>query len=415
MSGIMEPNAFYNTGPESRGYLNNNPNATDAEDNLAAYTRMYDIINRANWLIEKVESLAEENFPTPGRKSGIIGEAKALRATANFYLLRLWGQFYDTNSPYGIALRDMPARSAEVFPRSTVSETYDAIIADLDDAIASAPGTIEKFYTSSTYARGLKAKALLYMGDYPAAATLAQDVIANSSGDYALSPTYGEIFLDHSTPALFNASEVVFGSRGTPDEGLGIGNFTGFYATVRPSYLTFGEGSLDVGGQNITHDGDRITTTVFSGPIGLDTYKYATDDVGSDYEMIYHLRMAEVYLIYAEAAARAAGSVTTEALNALNEVRLRAGATTTGGDGFETYPASIGYDQFLEAVRIEKYVELGIESGEEWFDLVRYHFVDGFDVTTVKPTATDPDKFILPIAQVTIDAGGGVVEQNPTY
>ena len=81
----------------------------------------------------------------------------------------------------------------------------------------------------------------------------------------------------------------------------------------------------------------------------------------------------------------------------------------------ETYPASINLSEFLEAVRVEKRIELGVEVGEDWFDLVRYHFVDGFDVSTVKPTATNPDKFILPIDYVTIEAGKNVVEQNPNY
>ncbi|MGS0524406.1 RagB/SusD family nutrient uptake outer membrane protein [Zobellia nedashkovskayae] len=131
--------------------------------------------------------------------------------------------------------------------------------------------------------------------------------------------------------------------------------------------------------------------------------------------MVYHLRAAEVYLIYAEADARATNSVSSDALSALNEIRVRAGATTTGGDGFETYPATITLPQFLEAVRIEKHIELAIEMGEEWYDLVRYHFVDGFDITTVKASATDPNKYILPIDAITLEVGGNIVEQNPGY
>ena len=60
-------------------------------------------------------------------------------------------------------------------------------------------------------------------------------------------------------------------------------------------------------------------------------------------------------------------------------------------------------------------MELGVEIGEDWFDMVRYHFVDGFDVSTVKPSATNPDKYILPIDYITIEAGKNVVEQNPNY
>lgn len=410
LSGAMAPSIF-NTGAEPEGYMANNPVSVNTGDNLGAYTRMYDIVNRCNWFIEKVSGIADSEFSPAGRKSEMIGEVKAIRATANFYLLRLWGQFYDTGSAYGITLRTDSARSAEAFPRNTVEESYEAIISDLDDAIANAPDLRAKYYTNKIYAKGLKAKVLLYKGDYPQAAVLAKDVIDNSGADFELTTPYTSIF-DGSSESLFNSPEVLFGVKGTPDENIGIGNFVGFYAGGTPALEALALGSTDISGQNITHDGSRFSSLYFTDFFGLVTYKY---NANGPYSMIYQLRMAEVYLIHAEAAARAAGTVTPEALASLNAVRVRAGATTTGGDGFETYPATISLSQFLEAVRIEKYIELAMEQGEEWFDLVRYHFVDGFDVTTVKPTATDPDKYILPIDQNSIDAGGNVVEQNPGY
>ncbi|MBC9795825.1 RagB/SusD family nutrient uptake outer membrane protein [Sinomicrobium weinanense] len=417
MSGVLTNNALFNTGAEALGYVSNNPIPIGANAGLGAYSRMYDIVNRCNWLIEKISPLPEDVFSTQGRKAEILAETKAVRATANFYLLRLFGQFYDINSKYGISLRSEPARSDEALPRNTVAEVYDAIIADLDEAITGAPDLRAKYYTNKTYARGLKAKVMLYKGDYPAAVALAGEIIEGSGPDFGLAPDYTAIFTDHSTPALFDSPEILFASKGEPQASLGIGNFTGFWASVTPAYTAFGEQSVTIGSQNIIYDGTRISSTTFdTGDIyGFDTYKGNASENGDLYEMIYHLRMAEVYLIYAEAVARANNSVTTEALAALNVVRIRGGATTTGGDGFETYPSSITLEQFLEAVRIEKYVELGVETGEEWFDLVRYHFVDGFDVTTVKPSATDPDKYILPIDGTTIEAGGNVVEQNPGY
>ena len=414
LSGTMARSPF-SGNQETLSWQQNNPIVVNTRSNLGAYTRMYDLINRVNWLLEQIADVSEDNFPTPGRKAGIIAEARALRATANFYLLRLWGQFYDTNSEYGITLRTEPARSDEAFPRNTVAETYDAIIADLDDAIANAPDLRAKFYTSNVYAKALKSKVLLYMGDYVASAALAKDVLDNSGSSFELAATYQEIF-DNTTPALFDSSEVIFGSKGEPGAGLGIGNFTDFFVSLDPAYTTFGAGSWQIGTQTINYDNDRISSMVelAFGFIPA-TGKFNRRGIGDQYEMVYHMRMAELHLIYAEADARATNSVSADALAALNAVRTRAGATTTGGDGFETYPATITYAEFIEAVRLEKYVELGAESGEEWFDLVRYHFVDGFDVTTVKPSATNSDKYILPIDQTTIEVGGNVVIQNPSY
>jgi hypothetical protein len=398
-------------------YVINNPISSGTEINVASYARMYEIINRCNWLIEKVDLLSIENFKNPARKTEILAEAKAIRATCHFYLLRLWGQFYNLNSKYGIVLRTEPVRSGEALPRNTVAEAYDLIIADLDEAIANAPTFRARYYINKTYAKGLKAKVLLYKGDYQNAALLAKDVIENSGSNFMLATNYMDQFNNTDT-SVFNNPEVLFGSKGDKSESiLGIGNYTGFWMSVTAKLNEVASDFTTINGQNIKHDGDRISSTIYNAgaAFGLDTRKYITRRSVDLYEMVYHLKMDEVYLIYAEAAARANDNVTPEALDALNAIRIRAGATSTGGDGFETYPASISFSEFIEAVRIEKYIELAIENGEEWFDLVRYHFVDGFDVTTVKPTATNPDKYILPIEANSIKVGGNVVVQNPSY
>lgn len=415
MSGTLK-NTFLLNDTEVLGYVNNSPIPINTSQGLGAYTRMYDIINRANWLIEKAVALNDDKFPTAGRRLQIIAEAKMLRATANFYLLRLWGQFYDNDSKYGISIRTEPSRSGDALPRSTVNESYNAILEDLDDAIANGPELTAKYYTNKTYAKGLKARVLLYQGKYSEAAALAKSIIEASDADFALAETYGEIFLDHSTPDLFDSSEIIFGTKGEPMAGIGIGNVIGTIYEVSPSYVDSVLETTTIGGQEIAHDSIRVSSTIQSGFFGFDSLKsnFNFDPPANRYEMIYHLRMSEVYLIYAEADARATNSVSTEALAALNTIRERAGATT-GGDGFVTYPSTINLNEFIEAVRIEKRVELGIETGEDWFDLVRFHFVDGFNVSSVKPSATDPDKFILPIDYVTIEAGKNIVEQNPSY
>lgn len=416
MSGTLVNTFLINTD-EILGYVNNHPLEVNTSMGLGAYTRMYAVINRANWLIEKATELSDEKFPTPGRRTEIIAEARMLRATAHFYLLRLWGQFYDPESKYGISIRTEPSRSGEALPRSTVEESYGLILEDLDYAIANGPDLRAKWYTNRMYALGLKAKVLLYQGQYDDAAILAKEVIDASGGDFELAASYPEIFLDHSTPELFENSEILFGTKGDPLAGVGIGNVIGTIFAVSPQYIASGATTTDVAGQAIAHDGDRITGTIMEGFFGFDSLKSNFNFLPAEniYEMVYHLRLAEVYLIFAEADVRARGVVGPEALDALNTIRIRAGAASTGGDGFEVYPPTLSPGQFLEAVRIEKRIELGLEMGEDWFDLVRYHFVDGLDLSSVKPSADDPNKYILPIDYITIEAGKNVVEQNPGY
>jgi len=404
--------------PGPTAYNNNNP-IIDETDAMSAYQGMYAVINRSNWIIEKVAELEDELFSTPTRRTEIIGEAKTLRALAHFYVLRLWGEFYDISSGFGIDVRTTPARSAEAFARKTVAETYAAIIRDLDDAIATAPDLRAKFFANKNFAKGLKARILLYQGEYAVAAALAKEVIDDASGDFELTATFEEQF-DNTSIDILSTSEVLFGTKGDPVARTFFRNLWGFYVQATQSYIDLGAtGSMMVAGQDIAFDNTRISSQFEDrgGSFGWVANKFANRS--EDYDMIYHMRMAEVYLIHAEALARATNTVSADALASLNAIRIRAGAITTGGDGFETYPVAITLDEFLEAVRIEKSVELGSELGEEWFDLIRYDFADGFgtgfQVSDFVPTATDPDKFILPISTVSIAAGGNLVVQNPGY
>lgn len=421
MSGYSTNGYTANSDPEALGWYTNNPLSVGASDTKDVYTGLYDLINRSNWLIEKVSELNDAAFETPERRIQILAEAKILRALGHFYLLRNFGQFYNVKSEYGILIRTTPVKNGTVTPRNTVAETYAAILSDLNDGIENAPDLRSKKYTNKTFAKGLKARVLLYQGDYQGAAVLCQNIIANSDANFKLEPTYGAIFDQHDSPAIFTSSEILFGTAGESGAGIGIGNFyTGFSATVAKTYKDAIAGSLKVGDQTITIDQGR--TSIFIENIsygGFYTTKYTTRFTVGTYEMSYHMRIAEVYLILAEANARANKTVTTEALQALNTIRTRAGASTSGGNGFVTYPSSISLDQFLTAVRYEKLAELYAEGGEAWYDLIRYDYIDGFGtgfkVSDVKATAVNPDKFILPIPVESIDAGKNVIKQNPSY
>ncbi|WP_162558737.1 RagB/SusD family nutrient uptake outer membrane protein [Robertkochia solimangrovi] len=422
LSGKAQVSASYATRPEYAGWINNAPLEVNATNQGRIYAGLYDLVNRANWVIEKVGELSDEAFVTEGRREGIIGEARILRALADFYLLRNFGQFYDVNSEYGINLRDEPVRSETAMPRNTVSETYESILADLDAGIEMAPELRAKYYVNKTFARGLKARVLLYKGDYAAAAEVASQTIDLLTSDFQLESDYTSIFGDHESEAIFDTSEILFGTRGESNAGIGIGNYySGFFAAITQSYIDEVSAIFTVNGQDITIDENRIpaimnTNTSYG---GYWTSKYTSYFSSGSYEIFIHMRIAEVYLILAESSARANNAVTPEALEALNAIRLRAGATPNGGDGFVTYPATIGYEDFLTAVRKEKLAELQAEGGESWYDLIRYDYTDGFgsgfQVVDEKPTATDPDKFIFPIPQESLDVAGGVVIQNPGY
>src|SRR5699024_7120511 len=128
-----------------------------------------------------------------------------------------------------------------------------------------------------------------------------------------------------------------------------------------------------------------------------------------------HLRLAEVYLIYAEAAARISKTGLPgdpdfdDAVKRLNFIRKRVGLK-------DKSPST--RKELLQDIRIEKLLELWGENGESWFDIVRYA-VEAGDVsfaTNIKPSIKDEHQYIMPIPYAELGSpNGDEVIQNPGY
>ena len=146
----------------------------------------YDAINRANSVLDNVPKIDMDT----ALRSRIIGEAKFLRATHYFNLVRMYG---------GVPLKLHATQGLDslAIPRNTAQEVYAVIEQDLKDAIASLPSA--KTYTATDVGRASKgaAKTLLakmYLqragtgvgtaADWASALTYAKQV--QSDGDYAL-------------------------------------------------------------------------------------------------------------------------------------------------------------------------------------------------------------------------------------
>lgn len=384
MGGTMIPGTSGGTTEASFKDNNIDPQNTTIP---GIYSQWYKVLNNTNHIIEKTAIIAT----TDPRKESLIGEAKFIRALSHFYLLRAFGQFYDVNSTYGIVLKDKPIQSADPQPRATVKESYNLIISDLDYAIANAPSFKNTFYASKQAAMALKAKVLLYMKRYSEAATLSGQVIAN--GPFQLEATYSDIF----TKKIVNTREVLFQ---IPYDDKNDRNNKAFVFrssyVPSPSYIARMTGDKRATAALITVGtairNNKYNGTTFNGQV-----------LTADTE--YFLRLDEIYLIQAEAIVRSNGNF-DDARNAINAIRTRAGMPIiTSNDKAE----------LLELIRIEKILELGAESGEEWFDMVRYAVEDNFDIKSVKPGVTTKDKYILPIPFNSVSLSNGVVIQNPNY
>ncbi|GAA4304680.1 RagB/SusD family nutrient uptake outer membrane protein [Aestuariibaculum suncheonense] len=386
MMGLtMQPGIW---GGSSENAFFNNDVSSDNFYLEAIYTKMYFLLNNANHIISKTEKL--EIIETQ-RKNEIIAEAKALRALTHFYLLRLWGQFYDGNSEYGIVLKEQPISDASIQPRTTVQATYELILDDLDFAIDNAPDFSNTFYVSNLFAKALKSKVLLYKKDYEAAAQLALEVI--NSSDRTLEDTFSEIF----TKKIIDTKEVLFQ---TPFDNLNDRNNKAFmfrsYFGLSEYYVSFLENDARKDAAIAYTSTGSVRNNKFNGST------YNGVPLTADTE--YFLRLDEVYLIYAEAVLRGNDDI-DQSLWAVNKVRER--STNSLLDTSDK-------DELLAAIREEKVFELGAESGEEWFDLVRYHIEGDIDINDYKTLSSD-SKLILPLPFQTIQLSNNIIKQNPDY
>lgn len=367
----------------------------------SVYNALYKVVNGSNFLIQKLEAGAAVGI-SEEEKSRIISEGKFNRALAYFKLLKYFGQFYDLSSPYGVVIRTEFATGIDVSPRSSVQEVYDLIQADLQYAVQNGSDAVLHYHGGSLASKALLAKVNLYMGDYTTAATLAKEVINNSQG-YTLENQYSNIFFN-----TYNSSEAVFVLYHSIDEGG-----SGMDQVMRTSYSPILEslanaqiaGAGDLTGSGQGYD-PRFSYAYADATKGLNQMgKYPFKDFGGVSNTIFHLRLAEVYLIYAEAEARKAGGDLSLALNALNKIRSRAGVS----------PKTLSSKkQLLEDIREEKLLELFFENGESWFDLVRYHILGDINAFKVKPTLTSTNQFVLPIPLKVLGANNAL-EQNPGY
>ena len=370
------------------------------------YTSLYFIINQANSLISGLANTNPQGLSAE-RKAEILGEAYFHKAFAETMLLRSFGEFWDVKSKYGIILYNEPVRKNESQKsRSSVNDTYTQILADLEQA-AKAPGYEGKAYRISKLAvKALKTRVMLYMNNYPEASRLAQEVIdeAQQSG-ISLENNYLDIFAQgFSSKELLFAPYVsypleIVDANITDQMSRGIGETVTRIADELNGQAN--DGNPDTGEGYDSRYAQTFENS--GGQIKINKYVCNSVETG-DNNTIYFMRLAEMYLIKAEADARR--NQPKEARAALKFITDRAGYD-------ENYVNTIADKDLLLAIFRHKYMELFAENNEEWYDMVRYSVLDKTDFVSLK-YATSMRNLVLPIPAQAI-SGNNKLEQNPTY
>ena len=173
--------------------LNWQANASETNSNNARIWRVYyQWVMNANLILEGLENV-EVGAGQEELYKQIKGEALTFRAYGHFQVAQLWAGRYvagGANTHLGIPYR-MDSKGGEL-ARSTCKETYDYILADLDEAASLLAGikVNDVNHFSEKVVWGLKARVALAMQDYTNAAAWAEKSIqlAEADGNALMGP-----------------------------------------------------------------------------------------------------------------------------------------------------------------------------------------------------------------------------------
>ena len=336
---------------------------TDASTASISYNLNYDIIYNSNVIIEEIDEVAGEQ----SERDWLKAQALTTRAHAYLWLAQYHAPTYAGNESEPCVPLKLES-SEEQLAISTLGAVYDAIMTDLDDAIAlftSADiGRPAKSYVDIQVAQGIKARAALNMEDWTTAIAMAQAARAG----------YSLMSNDEMTGGFndFTVGEWMWGFDINDEQNTTYASWFSHMDPLRLSYASLGLQKqiprylydtipvTDVRRQLFVEPGDTTILDPWGEPVpGLVSYKFTTPSWAADYIM---MRAAEMYLIEAEAAAEAGqDGVAIAAVNAVVEARDTDAANLVSGSG----------DALIQAIRLQRRLELWGE-GFGLFDIKRW-------------------------------------------
>jgi hypothetical protein len=307
----------------------------------------YNGINCVNNILVKLPGIKDL---TQAESDQYEGEALFIRALLHYYLATYFG---------GVPIQTMPTLDLSKIDiaRNTLTEVYSQVITDLTTAKAKLATTKVKGRANTYTASALLAKVYLskfqQLGDQPSsglAITEANRVI--TEGGYTLATDYGSMFnpATNSSESIF---EVVFDAQ----------NFT---RLAQYFYSRDLSGRYEIAPENELIQSYESADNRLAASVAYDAkpqpYGYKYKDVSGGTDHVYVFRLAEMYLIRAEALAYSNGEITSIQAD-INTIRNRAGLINTTA---ATIP------DLKLAVENECRHEFAFE-GHRWPDLVRTH------------------------------------------
>ncbi len=337
----------------------------------------YEAINITNNVLANLGVVDEDE------QARVEGEARFIRGTLYFELVRFYGRAWNDGDPAAnpgvpIVLEPTTVIDDESFvTRATVAQVYEQVLTDLQTAADLLPES-NGFFATVYAAQGMLSRVYLMQGRYPEAAAAANAVI--TSGEYALNANYADAFASESV----NTVEDVFAMQVTSQDG--INNMNTFFAP--PSNLGRGDIYMLEPHLALYEEGDARLAFFYFDEDQEQTY---TGKWTEQFGNVNVIRLAEMYLTRAEANFRAGTAVGATPLADINTIRTRAGLA----------PLT---EVTLDIILRERHLELAFE-GHRIHDLKR----------TGRPVGAfpfDSPKLVYPIPQRELDANPELQNQQ---
>jgi hypothetical protein len=481
---VMAGNIYYSTDDVYQAFI-----LTSSNSQLADASNSLWLVNgHCNAVIENIATKAGPNV-SETTKNTVTGEAMVWKAMAYFYLVRCWGAVPIIHSNSQI----IGAGTATQLKRNRVEDVYEYIIRTLNKAITLLPAQNKEGRISKYSAYALLSKVYLTRSGLGQTGSRKQEdldktkeyaaKVINESGA-TLEPVYSNLFRistgNRNPEALLSWQWVAsdqWTSQNTEQSDLALSNFTG----LADSWGTWAGPTIDLqrlfgdtanskirvnsdvrrkatmmmysdyypyfwrdkGGFTATwDDANNVAGATFGCGTGANCVKHIvgnTEDHKAEYgsaslrmatSLSTHLiRLADVYLIYAEAVlGNQASTSDAEALRLFNLVRHR---------GIANAPNETSLT-FMKIFN-ERRLELACE-GDNWYDFVRLHYYNptlakqlinkqergtfnnlkpyyrdevaqsSVTLNTFKVNLTDDTKFFLPFPDVDISMNKHLLE-----
>ena len=417
---------------------------------------LYNVVAQCNTVINAIQLQAAASI-LPSDKNAAIAEAKFIRALVYYHLVMHWGAvpIIEDNSKL---IKD------PLLNRHIVADVYKFIASDLTYATQNLPLADEKGRVTTWSAQGMLGKVYLTMAGLGQSGGTRNQAYLDSAQKYAgnvcknsglsLLPSYYNLFM-----AQFNDNpESLFALQWAPGVGWGNGNRLltyspsndinpqkgGAWTPLSPTYDLY---QLYTGKDSVRRkasfmlNGDHYSELNAAGGgytagsvvmkkhiIGNEKDNNSpTMDYTSSIEHNSILRLADVYLVYAEAIlGNNASTANADALLYFNKVRTRAGVE----------PAPM---LTMDSIYRERRVEFVFE-GQYWLDLVRLSYYNPTKAVNIlngqsrvtfsynaatgvatpatggtAPLPATPGSFTLPIPAAELTAAPKLVEPPVPY